>query len=205
MNDNNHRVLVNRVVSSYDELKDVYKKLRIELEYPYNYFGDRGFIDVLIKFLGCDTMIFEIKPTLDDFGEGLRQLRKAQSVLERTKYTGEQYQLILATELSLYNINIVMSLIESLAHTPDNFSLQFVDKDGGILQLTNESFKRETRPLPLGISTIWQLSEAMALGLTTRKEIGDIIHSTNEKFHSFFDYIYNEEYKEFKNGGIRRA
>lgn len=63
----------------------------IHSEYHYNYYGDRGFVDIIWFFndwfvsrTGNIGEIFEIKTHLNNFGEGIRQLNKAAKCIPLT-------------------------------------------------------------------------------------------------------------------------
>lgn len=138
-NDLRHRTLLNKLL----ELKDFenwHKPIDVEIEYPYNYYGDRGFIDVL-AITKDTTSIYEIKPDLENLGEAIRQLRKAENILKKLNYSGSHEEthytrfidtridMILVTELNEENYLILEASFKILDNLPHRFWVSFIYKD----------------------------------------------------------------------------
>ena len=135
--DEKHRNLLNKYIKHTESLM-IYgseKNTSIEVEYPYNYYGDRGFIDVLvIRNLGDilnSIRICEVKPDLDNLGEAIRQLRKAKNALlkigiPRIYINDFKIFLDLVTILNEKNYNILKTSYNILSHLPERFGVMFL-------------------------------------------------------------------------------
>jgi len=77
--DKEHAEFMNQFISEYKE-----KGYNVEHEVPYNWYGDRGFIDIVLC-KGNKLIICELKPQLTDIGETIRQVRKAEDVFLKAK------------------------------------------------------------------------------------------------------------------------
>lgn len=132
--DHNHRLLVEEWIkfsTKFFSMKYSDKnKQSIELEYPYSHYGNRGFVDVFIvnrDVNSCSIALCECKPSLMNFGEGIRQLRKAESVVFKGgfsyPYERGAYKvfLILVTIFNDENYKILKTLYNTILHLPDNF------------------------------------------------------------------------------------
>ena len=92
--DNKHAEIMNYIVKNLRYTKGFPENSQsIEVESPYNYYGDRGFVDIVVyskntilkrdniteKFFHYDSLtLWEIKTELNDIGELLRQINRAQ-------------------------------------------------------------------------------------------------------------------------------
>lgn len=70
-----------------------------EHEVPYNWYGQRGWIDVLLH-KGNTLLVCELKPKLENVGETIRQIKQAQEVFLKAlpsykKFDDIQYLLVL--------------------------------------------------------------------------------------------------------------
>lgn len=78
--DSKHAELVQEFKQYWKEKTEDSKEILSELEVPYNYYGERGFIDLKIeefqnnKLEKC--MLFEMKTSLQDIGETTRQFKR---------------------------------------------------------------------------------------------------------------------------------
>lgn len=87
-------------------IKEKRWNLKVYAEYPYNNFGDRGFIDVLEISNDGHCFIYEIKTHLKNLGESLRQLNKAEVVLKKESL-GRIYHKDLLVVYSEENLEIL--------------------------------------------------------------------------------------------------
>lgn len=86
----------------------------VEVEAPYNHYGFRGFVDVVLRSRAKDPIprwrVCELKPELTDLGEAVRQVKKAQryfcqargDLLGREEYEIEFPLVLLATYENLH-------------------------------------------------------------------------------------------------------
>ena len=83
-NDNVHRKLVSELISYLEDLSEIGFKEDIHVEEYYNLYGQRGFVDVLTVHHDCETIhLYEVKPRLDNLGEAIRQLNRADDVIKK--------------------------------------------------------------------------------------------------------------------------
>jgi len=73
MKDEKHSKLLRRIIIDFP--------FDAKTEEPYNYYGERGFIDLV--FLN-KKIVIELKATMEDFGESLRQIKKALKFYPKT-------------------------------------------------------------------------------------------------------------------------
>ena len=81
ISDRVHRELM----SKYVEYCEKYNlgELHVEIEKPYNHYGQRGFIDIFSVNRNAGSYnVCEVKPSLENLGEAIRQLKKVESALE---------------------------------------------------------------------------------------------------------------------------
>src|SRR3989338_5425730 len=100
--DTKHREIVNFIVKKF---KNNPKTKFIDIEVPFNDYGNRGVVDILVKYrkriFNITLKIIEVKTNLRNFGESIRQLKNAKAYFEKE------------------NKNIVMIL--ALLNTKENF------------------------------------------------------------------------------------
>jgi len=110
LDDKKHRELMTRFIEYTEKTFNNDKKLFMEIEKPYNYYGSRGFIDVLFSF-GVSTSICEVKPVIYNLGEAIRQLRRAHDAIMNNAITDFQINdliyLRLVTNFNEENIAII--------------------------------------------------------------------------------------------------
>jgi len=107
-----HRKLMKQYIERLETLFD-HENLHVEIEKPYNYYGQRGFIDIFYV-TDFSYNICEVKSNLDNFGEAIRQLKKVYHAL----YSGMtlDYEIVglkgfyrLLSEFNEYNYNILIN------------------------------------------------------------------------------------------------
>jgi hypothetical protein len=107
IDDKRHRELMTKYIEYIEKDFKFAKGFLIEIEKPYNFYGSRGFIDVLFS-IGVSTSICEVKPVIFNLGEAIRQLRKAQDAIRNNAITDFQINnliyLRLVTHLNEQNI-----------------------------------------------------------------------------------------------------
>ncbi len=128
INDKKHRELMSRYITHIDSIASEEKMLSktssvspevrrmlhepvtYEVEKHYNFYGSRGFIDILFNRSQL-TSICEVKPVLTNLGEAIRQLNRAQDAIKKNAITDftihNIVQLRLITTLSKVNIDIL--------------------------------------------------------------------------------------------------
>ena len=87
--------------------------LHVEIEKPYNHYGQRGFIDIFYVSPFAYN-ICEVKPSLDNFGEAIRQLKKVYHVLHSGmtldyEIGGLKGNYRLVSEFNEHNYNILIN------------------------------------------------------------------------------------------------
>ena len=111
INDKKHRELMTKYIEHIENVNKVhFPDMKFEVEKPYNFYGSRGFIDVLFT-TGMTTSICEIKPVLFNLGEAIRQLRRASDAISKGAITdyqiNEMKYLRLVTKFSEENVEII--------------------------------------------------------------------------------------------------
>lgn len=87
INDRKHRELMTKYIEHIENsYKEHFPNMKFDVEKPYNFYGSRGFIDVLFT-TGMTTSICEVKPVLNNLGETIRQLRKAHNAILKNAIT----------------------------------------------------------------------------------------------------------------------
>jgi len=72
MNDKRHRELVNSFLGYVKK-----RNLKYDVEQPYNWYGSRGIVDVVVYDKNGYNLV-ECKPRLDDVGGAIRQVNKQE-------------------------------------------------------------------------------------------------------------------------------
>ena len=99
----------------------------IKVEYPYNYFGSRGFIDILVETDHYRyNYIYEIKPFLENVGEFIRQLNQSKKILEQTN-TPKIYTRVLNIFLTKENLDVIQQNFNTLKNIGDDFNIEVCD------------------------------------------------------------------------------
>ncbi len=110
IDDKKHRELMTKFIEYIEKIPLKNKNLLMEIEKPYNYYGSRGFIDVLFSG-GVSTSICEVKPVIYNLGEAIRQLRRAHDAIKNNAITDFQINdliyLRLVTNFNEENIAII--------------------------------------------------------------------------------------------------
>jgi len=112
INDRKHRELMTKYIEYIEQSnKEYFPDIKFEIEKPYNYYGSRGFIDVLFSAGERTTSICEVKPVLYNLGEALRQLRRAHDAILNNVITdfkiNDIIYLRLVTNFNEENIEII--------------------------------------------------------------------------------------------------
>lgn len=127
----------------------------VGVEVPYNYYGQRGFIDVVLRRTtpqGEEWLVSEIKSTLLDIGEAIRQVNRAR-----------EYFLMGSTCLAPTNARVTYNLV-----------LRAVD--------SNVRLWRMHQTLLDGVPVVWQPVEDESSGEATHKfEVALAIASMNSR------------------------
>ena len=81
LHDRAHAILMEQYIEA---MRPRFEKVGVEV--PYEHYGNRGFIDVVLKRSGDDGRehwkVCELKPRLTDLGETIRQVKQAQRYFE---------------------------------------------------------------------------------------------------------------------------
>lgn len=85
MRDHKHAAMIRHWLSLNGQSAQKY-----EVEVPYNYYGSRGFIDLVMHFKGGTHHIIEFKTKIEDFGATIRQIKQAREFYPKT--VGIQHQ-----------------------------------------------------------------------------------------------------------------
>lgn len=72
MKDQKHAEMIKSWIK---RMRYVETRMPFELEVPYNFFGERGFIDLVVR-VGNYELLFEFKTQIDDLGKTLRQFKR---------------------------------------------------------------------------------------------------------------------------------
>lgn len=70
MKDQKHAEMVKSWVKPY-----IVAKIPFEMEVPYNFFGERGFVDLVVHGNHYE-LLYEFKTQIDDLGETIRQFKR---------------------------------------------------------------------------------------------------------------------------------
>jgi len=92
ISDKAHRELMSKYICFLKEMSDAKgcDNAQLAVEKPYNYYGQRGFIDILFSEGTAEygrNVIVEIKPKLDNLGEAIRQLNRAEECILKNVIT----------------------------------------------------------------------------------------------------------------------
>lgn len=112
--DEKHRRLMSNYIKDIEELNTISEEFHIELEKPYNYYGSRGFMDIIYTS-DVSTSICEVKPDLSNLGEAIRQLRKAEDAIKNDaiKDFPIRYSKLFLRIISILNENNIKIIKES--------------------------------------------------------------------------------------------
>lgn len=120
MSDVQHRKLVKQIIQETRAKQLEGHKYKYDCEVPYNNFGNRGFVDLIIEsrtivqdeFTSEYFAIIEAKPVLDDLGHTIRQLRGARAAYKKGL-------MVLAVYLTKHNLDFIEENFEILATLND--------------------------------------------------------------------------------------
>ncbi|MBU0778417.1 hypothetical protein KKF82_09185 [Patescibacteria group bacterium] len=142
-----------------------YQIFQIAIEKPYNYFGQRGFIDVLFSeghFSWGQNCIVEIKPKLDDLGEALRQLNRAEECILKNAindfhFLNGNYIKVLVCVSSEYNYDIIRKASSILSNV-NNLRIEFYCEKTNTFYLIHSSHLSEAFTNKYEDTLFWQYS-----------------------------------------------
>ena len=142
MGDKKHRELMTKYIEYTEKMFDNNKKLLIEIEKPYNYYGSRGFIDVLFS-IGASTSICEVKPVIYNLGEAIRQLRRAHDAIMHNAITDFQINnliyLRLVTHFNEENITTLKDSYPILKNIKNLIVNLYCEKTNEFFFITSEA------------------------------------------------------------------
>ena len=148
--DKRHRDLLSKLLDERMSLDSEIKRKGIyHLEYYYNHYGQRGFID-LLEIQNNTTRpvidIYEVKPSLENLGEAMRQLNRALDAIKKIGLSGvphsytKSIRLILVTELCSKNYNIIIECKPMLINTNITILLNFNNEWGHFFPCIYEEY-----------------------------------------------------------------
>lgn len=129
--DERHANLMNKWLSMME--RNTPKSVKIETEYYFNYYGERGYIDI-IDFHDFDLRnkryshinITEIKPIIDDVGNLIRQIKKYRETIPKVVRCKEIGRINIVVEFNAMNIQIVRDYFKILQKGLGSFEIYFV-------------------------------------------------------------------------------
>jgi len=87
MKDEGHAEMIRSWIG---RMRYVERKIPFELEVPYNFFGERGFIDLVVRAENHE-LLFEFKTQIDDLGKTIRQFKRMTTSYPKCRGLARRY------------------------------------------------------------------------------------------------------------------